>query len=299
MDQQAIIDRAHESRSRDRLPSGLSTLTFFREPLNDDGLALLAEQRPDLEGLFLVDSDVTDGAIPTLSSFPHLSELDIYSTKVTAEGLALFNGRSLTTINLQSTQFSPAVGQMLASMETLRHFNIGFMSFSRSKDQAQYDSAFVQLAQSKSIESIRTYGVQIDGACLPSLAKLPLNELIMMSTKCPAEPIRALAKCNTLKTLGISHSQLDDDSLAILLASLNLDDLWISGTCVTDRSIDSILATQQLKSIAMEECDVTNAALMKLAQMKSLGHVEILNSRTNVRFERDFLRRHGGDLHLG
>lgn len=154
MDQQALIDSAHASRINDRLPSGITTLTFAGKPFTDEGVALLLDQRPDLEGLFLIKTQVTDACIPTINQFPNLSEVNLNCTKITAKGLAGLYLPRLKSIALTKDLFSVESARALAGLPSLTHVELGIAGGKKTGVERKFDIFWLSHGSLKGICSL-------------------------------------------------------------------------------------------------------------------------------------------------
>lgn len=64
---------------------GPGTLTFFMEPFTSEGLRLLAQQRPDLKGLYLMRTEISDEGFEAINTFRDLEILDVSQTSLSTD----------------------------------------------------------------------------------------------------------------------------------------------------------------------------------------------------------------------
>lgn len=76
------------------LPASIECLDLSATPVNDEGVAIIAEQLPQLQMLTLTTTRVTDAGLGHLFSLTSLRHLDVMDTSVTADGVAEL-GRAL------------------------------------------------------------------------------------------------------------------------------------------------------------------------------------------------------------
>lgn len=297
MDQQELIDKAHRIRENDGFSS--ETLTFALEPLTDQGIKLLLRQRPDLTGLFLMRTKVTDACIEDLCQFSKLKEIDVSQTKITANGMAkLADFVPMPEWKVDAMQINLSFAEAISKQPWIHSVEIWGYPRDAARHERMYDPHCLALAESKSLRSIVFRSLPFNGDCVEAVSQMNLLEFGISNSKCPAAPMYALANCSGLTSLNLSGTYANDALLDSLLDSLRLDTLFLANTLITDRTIEKILETQNLKALSLEMCNVSDNTVIRLAKMKSLEHIAFWNENARDGLDREFREAFGAKIHI-
>lgn len=297
MDQQELIDKAHRIRENDGVSS--ETLTFALEPLTDQGIKLLLQQRPDLAGLFLMRTKITDACIEDLRQFPKLKEIDVSQTKITADGMAkLVEFVPMPEWRVDAMHINLTFAQAVSKQPWIHSVEVWGYPKDATRHEPNYDPHCLAFAESKSLRSIVFRSLPINGDCIDAVSQMNLFEFGITNSKCPAAPMHALANCSGLSSLNLSGTYANDALLDSLLDSLRLDTLFLANTLITDRTIEKILETQNLKALSLEMCDVSDDMVIRLAKMKSLKYIEFWNENAREGLDGEFQEAFGAEIQI-
>jgi internalin A len=200
----------------------------------DSDLAELAAL-PELKRLDLSLSRVGDRGLRALKSAPNIEELNLYfAEQVTDEGMAIVKGwKHLKRLNLRGTKITDNTLEFLASVPTLESLDIGF--------------------------------AEVTDVGLDRLTSLPnLRELTIAGNKLTDAGVHLLRQLPQLTYLDIGGSQRTDSGLWFVslteagvdsIATLTeLQDLRLSGTGVSARSIAKLKTLEKLERLVLLNC---------------------------------------------
>lgn len=302
--QQGLIDQAHASRLKGKAGGGIETLTFFRRELNGFGLSLLAEQRPDLKGLYLMETAIVDDGFEAINQFRQLEELNLQDTKLTDEALLKMDPTlPLRTLSLNLRQVTPRGLTQVVQMTSLRDLDAGHVVYWVEVQDRRWpgppeDESLLALAPMTWLESLNFCGRIITGPGLDAVRGMSkLSVLHIGHTQAPAVALASLAINQELRSLYLSSTQLDDDALEALSSLPDLVDLSISSTPITDKSIDTILRFPHLQSLSIENVQLSRKAAQRVFELPSLEYLEIAIEGTEGEYWNQFIQNRPG-FHL-
>jgi Leucine-rich repeat (LRR) protein len=90
-----------------------------------------------------------------------------------------------------------------------------------------------------------------------------LGQLRLERTQIDATIASWLGKATNLRELDLSSTRIDDKSIESL-ASPNLEVLWLTGSTISDGSIDAISKMNTLQSVDLQKTKVTPAGIKRL-----------------------------------
>jgi hypothetical protein len=229
----------------------LERLTLLQNRFNDLNTRRLSKL-PELRSLDLRGNmEAGDMTLEVVGKLPKLTGLKHRSSAVTDDGLAgLAASDTLESLLMQDFVITSASGQHLAKLSKL-----------------------------SSLEIFRCQGFGSDGVL--ALAGLPLTRLTLRDLPDVGDPALAvLAKLPRLKRLYLHElASVGDAGLRQLAAARELEvlDIW-SLPKMTDASIDVIAGLLNLKELSIRETGVTEAAVAKLAALSKLQALTFKNN---------------------
>jgi hypothetical protein len=271
-EQQALIEQAYENRRQSR-DQEEDTLTFAYQPFNDIGLALLAEQNPNLEGLYLTQTQITDDAIQSINAFKNLLILTLDDTAVTSTGLNLLNDDlPLEELSVPYQALTCDTATKLASMKELTRLSL----HAGSEDEMieAWDNPIIEIARSESLEDL-TATCHLNGACIPHIASMKsLRSLMLLGTRLEASALAGLAKIPMLYSFCLRGCGLDDECFSRFQHWTELIDLGLARCDIHDPSMPLIAKYSKLESLWLEKIKVTQPACECLRQLHRLTYLE-------------------------
>ncbi|HLO98072.1 MAG TPA: hypothetical protein VK171_05715 [Fimbriimonas sp.] len=251
-----LIHQAHRSRDRDT-KGDRSTLSFAMEPFTDEGLELLTKMRPDLRGIYLMQTQITDAGIPLLNRFRCLEELIISGTKVTKKGLDELNLPALNELGIPAGKTSVALAEKLAALPQLECVHFDHYTRNTATSVAALEELVNALCQSRTIKKI-VMNSGLQGDCYESMSRCyQLEEgrfvdcggsydqwgaifqkrnwlhLTFSRSTVPAELLKQLRGMDQLEGLGIAGIEVPDDLTEIIVSLPNLTSLWLEDIKLT------------------------------------------------------------------
>jgi hypothetical protein len=275
--QQHLIDRAHESRKRDNQKSGLSTLTFFMEPITSLGLKLLAVQRPDLKGLYLMRSEVSDEGFEAINDFCELEELNISETRLTVAAVKQIDpSLPLQNLTMAKLQVSPESFSHIAQIKSLRRLDC--QEWPRPGDMIgdPIDEALQCIPSMSRLEELNVGGHLVLGPGFDAVREMcGLRFLGLSMTSAPASHLALLGSLTRLETLLLRGTGLNDEAMQALSVLRDLRHLDVSSTEISDQSVSLILGFSQLERLGFEHVRVSREAAERLFELPHLKSLEI------------------------
>ena len=155
------------------------------------------------------------------------------------------------------------------------------------------DTGLSQLTNLPVLEAISTMLCDIDGSCLPALAKLPklhalnfwgthileanfkyfpliknLDYLNLNQTKLTLSAIKEIGKCRSLKALNLAYNvTVDNAMIPYLLPLTRLERLDLRQNSIDDKCLPALAKMKSLKVLDLRRTAVTPAGLLALAPL--------------------------------
>ncbi|NND99647.1 MAG: hypothetical protein HKN47_20205, partial [Pirellulaceae bacterium] len=99
-------------------------------------------------------------------------------------------------------------------------------------------------------------------------------------TKVDAGLSNWLAKAKNLTEVDLSWTPIDDAGVVALSDAHDLEVLWLTGSKVTDQSIDQIARFRKLESVDVQRTGITDAGLARLKAARPGLSINPLELRT-------------------
>lgn len=163
--------------------------------------------------------------------------------------------------------------RQLDGLISLEYLNLGHTPL----DTAQ----FSWLSQFPKLKTLILSGTGADDSCVPYLASLrALEELDLARCKMSDAGVQALWKVANLVGVNLGDCHISDKALSGLGFCFALHSLALPNTRVSDNGVEIIVtevlrANQQLKSLVLRSCDISDKALVRLASLKQLALLDL------------------------
>jgi hypothetical protein len=189
---------------------------------------------------------VRDADLAHLSGVSTLAALDLADTTIGDAGLAQLEGiPALTSLTLTGTKVSDrGVARVVERCPMLKRLDLGHTACTSGVAAA--------------IKPLH----QLEGL---SLAGLPIGDA----------QLRQIAAQRDLKTLDLTATAITAKGLAALDPLSSLINLVLTDTAVGDEGAAALTRCQQLEIVALNGCELSDAALEPLARLPRLGWLEI------------------------
>ena len=143
-------------------------------------------------------------------------------------------------------------------------------------------SALSKVAPSPTIRWLDLTGIPVGNEDVERLLPSPdlLEQLTLESTKIDAGLSTWLSKAKRLQELDLSWMPMGDSGIQSVSGASDLQVLWMTGTKVSDDSIDTIIAMRNLESVDLQRTGVTDAGIKKLKAARPDLSVNPIELRT-------------------
>jgi len=246
--------------------SELRRLSFFNTPhIGDPALARL-DRFPRLTMLGLYRTRITDEGLKYVGKLHGLESLDVSHSRITDSGVAHLKGlRGLKTLRLNHTLITDSGLEHLEGMLDLKTLELSGASLT--------DKGMVHLRGFVKLKSLNLDATRANerapqlGELLRLLTREANGETLSLSEKQRLESLqRQEERYKTLPRVG-------DDGLAFLSGLVDLEELILGGTAVTDRSIALVKQFRKLRYINMSDTSVSDKAIQELKNALPELHV--------------------------
>jgi len=212
----------------------LRSLTLSGSSINDS-VVLQLKDLTNLTALALRHTKVSSSGFRILERFTKLKELDVFGTAVSSDFLmSIPNPANLTKLKLRASGLTS-----MALVEFIARFE---------------NATLIDLGEN-----------EIDDAALASISQLgKLEDLNLLRTKISNKGVRSLSKMK-LKKLNLDDiAGVDDESIDELRLIETLEFLHLGKTKVTDVGIAKLVQLGQLKTLILNDTQVTTEGIKKL-----------------------------------
>lgn len=232
----------------------------------------LVAQLRDLDELHCNSSILSDKGLACLKGHPRLRHLEILSTQVTPDGLAILE----TLPNLQILDLNLSIGGDQALQQIGKCKSLKELSF-RGSDITSRGMAFLKnLSQLESLDLSYSAHLTSDGLTVlknfPRLTGLTLSE-------CPADEaaLDTIAQLKNLESVSLGPNNSTDTAIAKLKTLPKLVSLGFHGSRLTANGLQQLPAQLELLDIRdLELDDKKLSALLHLRKAQAL----VLNGKT-------------------
>ena len=223
------------------------------QKLSDGELSKIVKENPDLKGLFLTFSTVSDSQIGAVRQAKHLTDLDLSFTKITDSGMkSVGEVAGLRSLGL--------VHSMIGNdgLKPVSHLR-GLAQLDLTGTKTISDSGIANLSHLNGLQMLRLTETGITDRGLKHLSTLTnLKDLDLSGTAITWKGLGALAKLDKLENLNLSNTELTDEGVAQIAHLPNLHRLNLSHTKISAKSLDYLKAMPTLMGL-----DVTGDKVKK------------------------------------
>ncbi len=237
--------------------------------VTSEGLRGLTEAK-GLRRFAVVDAGhLGDADFAWLSDLPGLREIDLSGSGLSDRGLGALPLKDLQTLKVAATNVTDAGIVLLKQCSDLRHLTLNgtavsdkaVMTLASSlrnletlelEETQVTDEAVNHLVKMQRLECLSLSNTRITNEAVVQLNRLPrLREIHLGGTSISASGVRSLASIATLKSICLSEfgrpSRIDDAIVAELATFDGLEELYLDGTLITDKTL--MLIQKRLPSL--------------------------------------------------
>jgi len=241
----------------------LQILDLRNTPINDDGLALLADLT-SLRKLYLTHCQLLDNGLVHLRNLTNLEVLVLGGfpggpqgagkTEITDEGVRqLKELRKLQRLYLKWTKVTDAGVKELRNLTNLRELTF------QDNDKIT-DAALETIKDFTKLEVLGLSRTKVTDAGLKQLAGLEQLQLLDLDLcEVTDEGMKALRKLTNLRRLELGNTKVTDKGLEELVQLPKLERLNLYGTPVTDKGLRQLKKLPNLKRLDLTQTKVTAA----------------------------------------
>ncbi len=232
---------------------------------------------------FIGNKKVTDDDLQCLEAFPELEHLYLGQTNIGDAGLKHIAGlKHLKRLGLIGTRVTDAGLKELEGLQELDDVLLG--------DTNVTDAGLLSLCKLKNLQSLFLARTKITGASLKDTDGLPkLTDLSLFRTKFnDAGAAELAAKFPNLKDLSLQLTSVTDAGIKPLAKLQHLTSLDLSLTRITDQGVESLGQLKNLKSLLLWGTLVTDEGKKRLTALlphTSLKQQQQLGQRTDPDFD--------------
>lgn len=246
--------------------SALAWLDVGRTDVVARNLAQLADLRA-LEHLGLAHTAVRAGAIDVILRNPELRELDLTAAKIVDDDARRLGSlRHLTSLDLSSTGITDAIAPLFATWSQLERLDLA--------RTAVGDRVVSRLAAT--VRVLDLTATRVTGASTGKLAELTRLEALYLSASAMDGPFTALGALVRLRVLHVADLELGDEAAAMLSSLTRLEELELSGTRITNRTLNALASLPRLRSLGLDRLPLADGDMPAL---RSLGMLDTLTLR--------------------
>ncbi len=255
----------------------LRTLGLFATHLADDGLRHL-RGLGQLRKLDLSRTEITDKGLPHLQPLKNLEELNLDYNRITDDGLPHLEALSrLKSLYIADKFIAPVLPYSLitkAAAERLEKAIPGLEFWGAIDfDLASFRQKITDVRNSKAaklaLQDLEVLHLE-EIADLESLKTLDLSDTIVDD-----DALQHLRKLTNLEELVLSETWVTDSGLAHLAELCTLRRLDLSGTRVTDAGLKYLSNLRNVESLNLDNCPIRGAGLTHLASCKRLSELRL------------------------
>jgi hypothetical protein len=233
--------------------------------------------------------------LAVLQQLPNLSEAVIWSSRISAEGVACLAGcRRLSRLHLAAKELTAEQLQPLAACRSLHELGVDGASLSGAVmaqlqplsdlerleiDNAQIDNAgMLRLSRLRSLRHLNLFYTKFEQSTLGCLADLPnLQNLSISSFDISAATLEGVGRMTGLRSLSLRSGIGDEadrptlgDEISELSGLTELRDLYLESGKITGASLDTLLRLTKLETL-VAETELTDDEAIRLANGLNLN----------------------------
>ena len=242
--------------------------------IGPDDLAVLTEL-PNLEVLELLynSNSVTDEALDHVAKLTKLRSLDLRGCSQVSDAglLKLGTLKNLEDLKLRCVALTDKGMTVLGEMPKLKYLEV-------QDSNAMKCETFDVLADNDGFVALTFFNLDLDDEDLaPFAGSNRLKKANFRGTALFGDGLDYFGESTqTLRILNLSESIFGDDNVGNVAQFVNLEDLDLWQTDISDEGLKGLTVLENLKRLVLkQDRDVTNAGLETLATMKSLETLDL------------------------
>jgi hypothetical protein len=241
--------------------------------LSDSGIAHIARLE-HLEELKLDNTGITDGALAYLGGLTRLRHLRLSGTAIDGSGLEYLRGlQDLEVLELQETKITDDSLANVAQLANLRHLWLCGTPIG--------DAGLKQLAILKNLEWLHLNETRITGRGLAAISGLTgLRQLSLANTAVDDAGLQHLAQMHELEGLDLSGCDVTGVGLRHL-SGIKLTSLVLDRTRISD-GVMLVIASLQVEELWIRETKVTADGILQLTTMPTLRAIVHRRNRISL-----------------
>jgi len=214
--------------------------------LTDKGVEILAKNK-NLEQLKLSSELLTDHAAQLISSLPSIGKVELESKQITDKTADHLQSKKLWSLSLLNTSVSENVGIKIARMPTVKEVVLsGTNKLSLASLQALSDSGIQYLGLS---------GVPLSREHFEMIARnKSLTQLTFLAYPGCSKDIEALCAIKHPFEISLRRSKNIDDKLIDAITKLQVVNLNLEESNLTDKQLIKLAKTKSLQSVTVRDC---------------------------------------------
>jgi Leucine-rich repeat (LRR) protein len=221
--------------------------------ISNDGLALLADHK-SLKRLSVNDTAVGDDGLVHVARLKQLEELSLFGLRITDKGLQHLQGLTeLTDLDLTNSLVTDQGLAHLAAMKNLSSLRLHGASIT--------DDGVERLIQFSHLATLHLSQTQVTDAGLERLAALKELQTLYIHPHVTDAGLVYLAKCESLRVLGISDNRITDAGLVHVGKLTGLTNLFLDNTPITDAGLAHLSDLKELLFLGLQGTKVTKAGV--------------------------------------
>jgi Leucine-rich repeat (LRR) protein len=217
-------------------------------------------------------------------------DVDARTAESSAAALA-----QITSMDLSTAQYSPAFLAAILKLSTLVELRLDFLNLT-SQDFVNLNEAtaletlwltgssindqILPLVQGvKTLTSLTIKSTQITDASMKALAALPHLKNLHLPATISDSGVIDLTASSSIEDLDISYTTITAKSLAALANLKSLSTLYVNDTTLSDDSMAEVKNIRGLKVLFLNGTKVTDKCLEQLAEATQLEHLELRDTK--------------------
>jgi Leucine-rich repeat (LRR) protein len=246
----------------------LKGLTLYDTAVTDADLVHVAGLKK-LQHLCLSDNEITDQGLVHLAGLTDLRILSLGGTKITDAGLTHLNGLTSLQELYLSDSVTPAGLDQLTGLTNLERLGLPWNIDGQ---------AILHLRHFRKLQELHVVARDLTDEQLAPLAEMiGLELLTIQGDQFTGQGLKALRPLSRLKQLSLSGANLTDVGLVHLGGLQQLDRLDLTSSRITGQGLAQLKALHGLKHLTLDGTGTTDADLLPLGELATLENLAIHN----------------------
>ncbi len=256
---------------------GMITSAGLPTAFSDATLPYLVKAAPDLEYLYLGNTQVSGDGLAALAGLKHLHNLTLPSRSPDnpLDGSGLVHLKGLTQLEELQLNYTGVKAEQLAPLASLTALKrLGLAGNNLTGNGLDWLKALTKLT------FLDLEGQPFTDAGVAHLKGLPsLQELQLNNTAVTGATFDALQTSTDLQTLMLGGSPVTDAGLKKLAGLTKLKALYLTGTKVTDAGLGALKGMTGLEELDLAQTEVTGTGFAELGKLTALNTLRLSDSK--------------------